>query len=235
MARSRRRPAAIAETLRDAPDQAIVWGERLWREPRGRRRAARLRRTRSTCTSGSARACSRSPRSRTRAGCARPAACLAPSPGWCRIDGGRGSAQIKDGLAAHELGALLLVNADPGSHLPGLRRLAQGPGGQLRRLDRLLRGRVDPARQPRHPRRDLGREGGNGHPSRGPAAAPAPQRPAARGHDRRLALPRRGRGGARRRRRRRGSCGCLRRAHRRGPVLRGTDLRGDRRDGHALG
>jgi NADH-quinone oxidoreductase subunit G len=30
-----------------------------------------------------------------------------------RIDGGRDSAGVKDGLAAHELGALLLVNSDP--------------------------------------------------------------------------------------------------------------------------
>ena len=34
--------AAIAKTLRDAPDQMIVWGERLWREPRRGRRPARL-------------------------------------------------------------------------------------------------------------------------------------------------------------------------------------------------
>ena len=34
-------------------------------------------------------------------------------PGLVPIDGGRDSAQIKDGLAAHELGALLLVNSDP--------------------------------------------------------------------------------------------------------------------------
>ena len=34
-------------------------------------------------------------------------------PGLVPIDGGRGSAEIKDGLASHELGAFLLVNADP--------------------------------------------------------------------------------------------------------------------------
>ncbi len=192
--------------------------------------------TRSTCTSGSAPACSRSPRSRTRRGL-REVGCLpGAKPGLEPTDGGRGSAQIKDGLAAHELGALLLVNADPVRTYPDSDGWRQALVRQLRGLDRLLRGRVDPARRHRHPGRDLGREGGHRHPSRGPPPAPAPQRPAARGHDPRLALPRRGR-------RRSSASGVDAEApaevfaalSAEVPFYDGADLRGDRRQRAALG
>ena len=233
-ARSRRRPRAIAETLRDAPDQAIVWGERLWRNP-GAVEALH--------------ACMHALDMHKRIGPGllevpeesntrglREVGCLpGAKPGlecdrrrpWQRPDQGRPRRPRARRPPARQ--------RRPGSHLSRLRRLAEGAVRQLRRLDRLLRGRVDPARRHRHPGRDPRREGGHGHPSRGPPPAPAPQRPPARRHDRRLALPRRRRRGARRRTRRRGSCGGLRRAHRRGPVLRGADLRGDRRHGAALG
>jgi NADH-quinone oxidoreductase subunit G len=44
----------------------------------------------------------------------REVGCLpSAKPGLVPIDGGRDSAQIKDGLAAHEIGAFLMVNSDP--------------------------------------------------------------------------------------------------------------------------
>jgi NADH-quinone oxidoreductase subunit G len=104
--------AAIAKTLRDAPDQAIVWGERLWRDPEA---------------VDALHACSHALDMQHRIGPGllevpeesntrglREVGCLPRAkPGLVPIDGGRGSAQIKDGLLAHELGAFLLVNADP--------------------------------------------------------------------------------------------------------------------------
>jgi NADH-quinone oxidoreductase subunit G len=104
--------AAIAKALRDAPDQTIVWGERLWRSP-GAVEALH--------------ACMHSLDMHKRIGPGllevpeesntrglREAGCLPRAgPGLEPTDAGRGSAEIKDGLAAHELGAMLLVNADP--------------------------------------------------------------------------------------------------------------------------
>jgi NADH-quinone oxidoreductase subunit G len=104
--------AAIAKALRDAPDQTIVWGERLWRSP-GAVEALH--------------ACMHSLDMHKRIGPGllevpeesntrglREAGCLPRAgPGLEPTDTGRGSAEIKDGLAAHELGAMLLVNADP--------------------------------------------------------------------------------------------------------------------------
>jgi NADH-quinone oxidoreductase subunit G len=103
---------AIAEALREAPDQTIVWGERLWRSP-GAVEALH--------------ACTHSLDMHKRIGPGllevpedsntrglREVGCLpGANPGLESTDPGRGSAAIKDGLAAHELGALLLVNADP--------------------------------------------------------------------------------------------------------------------------
>jgi NADH-quinone oxidoreductase subunit G len=103
---------AIAETLRDAPDQTIVWGERLWRSP-GAVEALH--------------ACAHALDMHKRIGPGllevpeesntrglREVGCLpGATPGLQPTDAGRGSAQIKEGLAAHELGAFLLVNADP--------------------------------------------------------------------------------------------------------------------------
>jgi NADH-quinone oxidoreductase subunit G len=104
--------AAIAKTLRDALDQTIVWGERLWRTP-GAVEALH--------------ACAHSLDMHKRIGPGllevpeesntrglREVGCLPGArPGLEPTDAGLGSAQIKDGLATHELGAFLLVNADP--------------------------------------------------------------------------------------------------------------------------
>jgi NADH-quinone oxidoreductase subunit G len=104
--------AAIAKTLRDAPDQAIVWGERLWRDPDA---------------VDALHACSHALDMQKRIGPGllevleesntrglREAGCLpGAKPGLVPIDGGRGSAQIKDGLVTHDLGTFLLLNADP--------------------------------------------------------------------------------------------------------------------------
>jgi NADH-quinone oxidoreductase subunit G len=104
--------AAVAEVLRGAPDQAIVWGERLWRSP-GAVEALH--------------ACARELEMHQRIGPGllevpeeangrglREVGCLPTAgPGLAPVSAGRGSAQIKEGLAAHELGAMLIVNADP--------------------------------------------------------------------------------------------------------------------------
>jgi NADH-quinone oxidoreductase subunit G len=103
---------AIAKALREAPDQTIVWGERLWRSP-GAVEALH--------------ACMHALEMHKRIGPGllevpeesntrglREVGCLpGAGPGLKPTDPGRGSAEIKDGLAAHELGAVLLVNADP--------------------------------------------------------------------------------------------------------------------------
>jgi NADH-quinone oxidoreductase subunit G len=103
---------AIAQVLRDAPDQAIIWGERLWRDHDAVEALL---------------ACARVCEMHQRIG---PGLLEVPEESNCRglrevgclpgaraglepTDAGRGSAGIKDGLAAHELGAVLLVNADP--------------------------------------------------------------------------------------------------------------------------
>jgi NADH-quinone oxidoreductase subunit G len=104
--------AAVAEILRDAPDQAIIWGERLWRSP-GAVEALH--------------ACAHACEMHQRIGPGllevpeesngrglREVGCLpGAKPGLEPAGDGRGSAAIKDGLANHELGAMLLVNADP--------------------------------------------------------------------------------------------------------------------------
>jgi NADH-quinone oxidoreductase subunit G len=103
---------AIARTLRDAPDQTIVWGERLWRSPEAVE---------------ALHACMHSLDMHKRIGPGllevpeesntrglREVGCLPNAkPGLEPSVGGRTSAEIKDGLAANELGAFLLVNADP--------------------------------------------------------------------------------------------------------------------------
>jgi NADH-quinone oxidoreductase subunit G len=102
----------IAKTLQDAPDQTIVWGERLWRDPEA---------------VDALHACAHALDMHKRIGPGllevpeesntrglREVGCLpGAKPGLVRIEGGRGSAAIKEGLAEHELGAFLLVNSDP--------------------------------------------------------------------------------------------------------------------------
>jgi NADH-quinone oxidoreductase subunit G len=104
--------AAIAKALRDAPDQAIVWGERLWRDPGA---------------VDALHACSHALDMQHRIGPGllevpedsntrglREVGCLpGAGPGLEPSEPGRGSAAIKEGLASHELGFLLLANADP--------------------------------------------------------------------------------------------------------------------------
>jgi NADH-quinone oxidoreductase subunit G len=104
--------AAIAELLRGAPDQTIIWGERLWRSP-GAVEALH--------------ACARELDMHQRIGPGllevpeesngrglREVGCLpGAGPGLEPATGGRGSAGIKEGLASHDLQMVLLVNADP--------------------------------------------------------------------------------------------------------------------------
>jgi NADH-quinone oxidoreductase subunit G len=108
----KREATAIAKTLRDAPDQTIVWGERLWRDPEA---------------VDALHACAHALEMHKRIGPGllevpeesntrglREVGCLPGArPGLLPIGGGRGSAGIKEGLASHELGAFLLVNSDP--------------------------------------------------------------------------------------------------------------------------
>jgi NADH-quinone oxidoreductase subunit G len=104
--------ATIAEVLRDAPDQAIVWGERLWRNPGA---------------VDALHACARALGMHERIGPGllevpeeangrglREVGCLPGArPGLAPTATGRGSAAIKKALVARELGALLLVGSDP--------------------------------------------------------------------------------------------------------------------------
>jgi NADH-quinone oxidoreductase subunit G len=104
--------AAIAETLRGAPDQVIVWGERLWRDPEA---------------VDALHGCMHSLEMHKRIGPGllevpeesntrglREVGCLpATKPGLVPIDGGRGSTEIKEGLLSNDLGFVLLTNADP--------------------------------------------------------------------------------------------------------------------------
>jgi NADH-quinone oxidoreductase subunit G len=104
--------AALAELLRAGLDQAIVWGERLWR------------------TSGAAEAlhaCARALGMHQRIGSGllevpeeangrglREVGCLpGAGPGLVPAADGSGAAGIKEGLDSGEINALLLLNADP--------------------------------------------------------------------------------------------------------------------------
>jgi NADH-quinone oxidoreductase subunit G len=104
--------ATVARALRDAPDQVIVWGERLWRDPdavRALHAAARALGVHERIGPGLLEVPEESnTRGMREVGCLPGAA-----PGLRPIEAGRGSAQIKDGLATHDLGAFLLINADP--------------------------------------------------------------------------------------------------------------------------
>ncbi len=178
--------AAIAELLREAPDPAIVWGERLWRSP-GAAEALH--------------ACARALEMHKRIGPGllevpeesngrglREVGCLpGAAPGLSPAVVGRGAAEIKEGLADGELNALLLLNADPGPHPSRLRGLAAGARQGVRRLRRDVRRRVHSPRRHRPPRGNACREGGHRHPSRRPPPAPPPQRPASRRGPSRLA------------------------------------------------
>ncbi len=104
--------AAIAQVLRDAPDQAIIWGERLWRDP---------------VAVSALHACARALEMHQRIGPGllevpeeanarglREVGCLPDAkPGLEHTEFGFRSSEIKENLAAHELGFVLLANCDP--------------------------------------------------------------------------------------------------------------------------
>jgi NADH-quinone oxidoreductase subunit G len=108
----REEAAAVADALRAAPDQTIIWGERLWR---------------SAGAVQALHACARALEIHQRIGPGllevpeeangrglREVGCLpGAAPGLEPAGAGRGSAGIREGLASNELGALLLVNSDP--------------------------------------------------------------------------------------------------------------------------
>jgi NADH-quinone oxidoreductase subunit G len=104
--------ATVARALRDAPDQVIVWGERLWRDPdavRALHAAARALGVHERIGPGLLEV---PEESNTRG--LREVGCLPGAAAGLRpTEPGRSSAEIKDGLAANELGAFLLVNSDP--------------------------------------------------------------------------------------------------------------------------
>jgi NADH-quinone oxidoreductase subunit G len=119
---------AIAEVLRSTPDQAIIWGERLWRDPAaveallaGARELEMHKRIGPGLLEVPEESNGRG---------LREVGCLpGAGPGLADRDAGRGSAAIKDALAAHELGFLLLSNADPVRTQPdseGWRRALSG-------------------------------------------------------------------------------------------------------------
>jgi NADH-quinone oxidoreductase subunit G len=120
--------AAIAEILRDAPDQTIIWGERLWRNPgavEALHAAARALEMHQRIGPGLLEV----PEDSNGRGL-REVGCLpGAKPGLEPAETGRGSAAIKDGLAAHELGATLLVNADPVRTHPDSDRWRQALAG----------------------------------------------------------------------------------------------------------
>jgi NADH-quinone oxidoreductase subunit G len=104
--------AAIAETLREAPDQTIIWGERLWRSPgavEGLHTIARQLEMHQRIGPGLFEVPDESNgRGLREVGCLPEA-----KPGLVYSPGGRGNAAIKEGLASNELSTLLLVNSDP--------------------------------------------------------------------------------------------------------------------------
>jgi NADH-quinone oxidoreductase subunit G len=104
--------AAVADVLRDAPDQAIIWGERLWRDAEA---------------VPALHACARALEMHQRIGPGllevpeesnarglREVGCLPDAkPGLEHIEFGLRSDEIKSGLASHEIGFVLLANVDP--------------------------------------------------------------------------------------------------------------------------
>ena len=159
---------AIAEALRSVPDPIIVWGERLWREP-GRGRAP----------------CSTAPgpssmHQRIGPGLLevpeeangrglRESGCLpGAGPGLRPTGPGKDAAAIRDGLPRRASSSSTPTRSAPTrTATPGRKALA----GDLRRLVRDVRRRVDQPRQHRLPGRDPCREGGHRHPPRRPPAA----------------------------------------------------------------
>jgi NADH-quinone oxidoreductase subunit G len=108
----RNQAAAVARVLRDAPDQAIVWGERLWRSPGAVEALLAICRVLEMHKRIGPGLLEVPDESNGRG--LREVGCLpGVEPGLERVAAGRRSAEIKEGLAAHEIGAMVLVNADP--------------------------------------------------------------------------------------------------------------------------
>ena len=104
--------AAIADVLRDAPDQTIIWGERLWRSPGAVEALLAIARELDMHQRIGPGLLEVPEESNGRG--LREVGCLpGAGPGLAARDAGRGAAEIKDGLASNELVFLLIANADP--------------------------------------------------------------------------------------------------------------------------
>jgi NADH-quinone oxidoreductase subunit G len=104
--------AAVAETLREASDPVIVWGERLWRDPGAV--AALLEVAEALGIPHKINAGLLEVPSESNARGLREVGCLPGSgPGLSEAPAGKNAAAIRDGLAGDELSAMLLVNANP--------------------------------------------------------------------------------------------------------------------------
>jgi NADH-quinone oxidoreductase subunit G len=103
---------AMAESLRGAPDQTIVWGERLWRTP-GAVEALHAIARRLEMHQRIGPGLLEVPEESNGRGL-REVGCLpGAKPGLEPAESGRGSSAIRDGLADHKIGAMLLVHSDP--------------------------------------------------------------------------------------------------------------------------
>jgi NADH-quinone oxidoreductase subunit G len=109
---------SVAETLRSVTDPVIVWGERLWRDGGGAVRAlhdcARALDMHRRIGPGMLEV----PEEANARGLREAGAIPSNGPGLTPTAPGRNAAEIREGLAAKELGALLLLNADPVRNYP---------------------------------------------------------------------------------------------------------------------
>ena len=145
-AHSRRRPPRSPRRCA-APDQTIVWGERLWREPRRRRGAARLRRGPRACTERIGAGPARGPRGVERPRPARGRLPAGRRPGPRPAPAGRDAPQIRDGLAADELGPCCSSTPTRSATHPDAEGWRKALGRLVRRRDR-DRSRTSPPRSP---------------------------------------------------------------------------------------
>src|SRR5262245_45143883 len=119
---------AIAGTLRDAPDQTIIWGERLWRSPGAVETLLAIGRElemHQRIGPGLLEV----PEEANGRGL-REVGCLpGAGPGLAPRKAGRRAAEIRDGLASNDLGLCLLADADPARTHPdydGWRKALKG-------------------------------------------------------------------------------------------------------------
>jgi NADH-quinone oxidoreductase subunit G len=121
---------SMAEILRDAPDQVIVWGERLWRSPEAVRALHACMHALDMQKRIGPGLLEVPEESNTRG--LREVGCLpGAGPGLVPGEAGSGSAEIKDGLAEHQIGAMLLVNADPVRNYPDTEGWRQALSGSF--------------------------------------------------------------------------------------------------------